>query len=484
MQNPENRREGLARGSVRRLLLVALAGGLCSATASAQSRIGGTPVTPPPSSTNPGQPAAPSTPGLQPATPGAAQQAPLEPGPYVQRLLPKDWNLDIRLRINATRPDRTDSYGLPVGNPFSYKTVAVVFPEVLRSASHDLNDRALSGEMRLANRVVSTIDGSTKPFAIGLHSGTNLLKFEYNTPDGKEESSNQVWVELHLPVTCYQTKFDEAAAMKVDWPKGDWPKVAKSTFEPQMFVDKDAQGMNDLGDIQAAVKRWLSNAKVADAKSVPPVRVAKIITGGVVSDLQPSSAGETYARTGEFEGYVIRTPSAILKDRRGNEAEIVKMLVLGLRTAGIPARLVFGQEAIEGGDNDKNFLTQKSGGKNIRVWAEFCLYDEVKNTVNWVPIDVIKLRKSSSRPPGLEREWRYFGTHDSLNVIVPFSFTFHPPMPGVQAYDVPGFYGWVVGPTPPQTAYQMLSFTAARQSKTADKNDKKDGKSGDNRRPK
>jgi hypothetical protein len=458
----------LTSGRTRVALLV-FAGGVLGLSAAAQSRIGAPTPQPSPGQTTPGQPApgAQTPPGAS-TPPQGARAIPIEPGPYVTRTAPKDWNLDIRLRVNSRRPDRVNANGMPMDNQFSFKLTALLFPQVLRSASHELNDRAMTGELRINDRVVFELDPSKKILMSGVfHSGTNLLKFEYASPDGKELTATEVTMNLKLPVTCFQTKLDEKAAMKVGWPTGDWPDAAKKTFDRQLFLDKDEQGDCDMQDLQAAVKRWLTSAGVSDPKQQPPLRIAKVITGGVVSDFQPSGDGRLYARTGEFEGFEIRTPAEIVRAKKGNEVEVVKILVLALREAGLPARVVIGQEAVEGGDSDKNFLTKKSGGKELRVWAEFCLYDEVRNTVNWVPIDVIQLRKSSSRPPSLDREWRYFGTNDQLNSVVPFAFTFHPPIPAVRAYGAPAFYGWIMQPTSPTTAYQMLNFSTSRQSKTA-----------------
>lgn len=465
------RRDWISRVGVRAVtVLTVVAGSVLCPTASAQNSV---------KTAAPGQP-------KQVATP-APKGTPVEPGPYIQRLAPKDWNLDIRLRVTSRRSDILDNNQRPMTDAFSFTTTAIVFPEVMSSASHVFNEKGIVGELRIDDKPVVTIGVNNKnDWLMGnvYHSGSNLIKFEYTVPDGKSANASQVIMTLREPVTCYQTKFDEAAAMKVAWPKDEWPAIAKSTFQPQMFLDMDGQGPRDMTDLKGAVKRWLTAAGVNDPKNSTPVRVAKIITGGVVGDLQPSGEGRVYTRSGgmaQLEGLDIRTPAEILNDRRGNEVEIVAILVLALREAGLPARVVIGQEAAEGGDAGGNFLTQKRGGKELRVWAEFCLFDDVKNTINWVPIDPVQLRKVSSRPPPIDREWRYFGSHDQLNAIVPFAFTFHPPMPALRAYGSPAFYGWIMQPTSPTTAFQMIDFSTSRQSKTADDykkqpDDKKDSK--------
>jgi hypothetical protein len=115
------------------------------------------------------------------------------------------------------------------------------------------------------------------------------------------------------------------------------------------------------------------------------------------------------------------------------------------------------------GDGDGRFLDRGRKANKLRSWVEFCLYDEARNTINWVPVDIIQLRKRSSRPQAFNRPWEYFGTNNDLEMVVPFAFQFHPPT-DVAAYGNPLFWGWFVTPTAPKQAEQALTLSATSVS--------------------
>ena len=128
---------------------------------------------------------------------------------------------------------------------------------------------------------------------------------------------------------------------------------------------------------------------------------------------------------------------------------------------GLPARIVVGYDIGEEKDPDrKNFLERRNSA-SLRAWIEFALFEETTQQVTWVPVDVVRMRKSSSRAKPTDQTWDFFGTHDELNGIVPFSFHFHP-QTTVRAYGSPGFWGWLVTPKPPERAVQALTFLAYR----------------------
>jgi hypothetical protein len=85
-------------------------------------------------------------------------------------------------------------------------------------------------------------------------------------------------------------------------------------------------------------------------------------------------------------------------------------------------------------------------------------------------VDVVKLRKTSNRPAALDRPWKYFGTNDQLDHILPFAFHFHPPT-DVVSYGSPGFWGWFVSPKAPEQAEQAIRISASSQSKRANEPD-------------
>src|SRR5438270_324469 len=80
----------------------------------------------------------------------------------------------------------------------------------------------------------------------------------------------------------------------------------------------------------------------------------------------------------------------------------------------VGARTVIGFDVA---GREVKFLNKSGKANHIRTWVEFALYDEAKNTINWVPVDVARMRKTTSRPMAIDRTWPYFGTHDELNQV-------------------------------------------------------------------
>jgi hypothetical protein len=99
--------------------------------------------------------------------------------------------------------------------------------------------------------------------------------------------------------------------------------------------------------------------------------------------------------------------------------------------------------------------------------VEFALVDPQTSREIWIPVDVARMRKGSSRPPSLDRPWKYFGEHDELDGIIPFAFQFHPPTT-VVAHGSPAFWGWMVTPKPPDKLVQVVRFDAITTPKTAE----------------
>jgi hypothetical protein len=87
-----------------------------------------------------------------------------------------------------------------------------------------------------------------------------------------------------------------------------------------------------------------------------------------------------------------------------------------------------------------------------------------KHLVNWVPVDVVQLAKRGGRNQRLEQPWRFFGTMEDLDAVIPFAFQWHPPTT-VRAYVRPAFWGWTVWPKTPDDGSQRLRFSHGLESK-------------------
>lgn len=370
-------------------------------------------------------------------------------GPYLELYDPEEWTLEVTVNISAWQ-ERVPSTRLPHIESFGFDTAAIVFPVLARSATHVLNERDWKSRIRLGDR-----DEPAKPELLpDYHSGTRLGKWALLNWAG-----NEVELMVTLPVTCSNTRLNEEAASKVDWPRTDWPIEAASTFDPQWFIDLEPGGRAyDMSPVRALLARWIGKN---DPKALKPVPLAKYLAGELWGAFQPSGNGLNFNRRGQLEGIDLMGAPAAANRLRGSEFDMVCLLAAVYREAGLPARIVVGYDIGEEKDDDRNLFLEKGDSASLRAWVEFAIFEETAQQTTWIPVDVVRMRKASSRPADPALPWKFFGTHDELNGMIPFSFHFHP-QTTVRAYGSPGFWGWLVTPKPPERAMQALTFQAFR----------------------
>lgn len=453
------------------------------------------PQSPPPASTPTSTPTTP-TPGTSTPTPAAVTPAPgVDAPPAPKRAAPtlgklvdrvtnssKDWTFTASIRVNSEASDSsetvTDSYGnsvqMPKKTPFNFETLALIFPAVPSTAGCDAGAERAAATLRLDGRVVSD---TVEPLSGKAHSGVQLLRIGFNNTEAL--APREVLLEVAVRASAYQTKFDEKKAIDLPWPSAPWPDDAASTFAPQLFVDigfdKDSGKILPYPDkdklLDATLKRYLAADNISDPKASTPVRVAKAITKGVWGEIQPSGDGLKLRRqTGELSGISFQAPEVLLASKKGSEHDITCLMAFLFRKAGLPTRTVIAWDV--SGDDKNRFLKDSKKANKLRSWVEFYLFDDANNAYNWVPVDVVRARKTSSRPPGGTQPWKSFGTMDDFNEVVPFALQFHPPT-DVVSYGTGSFWGWFVTPKPPDAALQALSFRAERTAVTGNKDDKK-----------
>ncbi len=391
-----------------------------------------------------------------PATPAAAVPPPTEPvaGKVLALDQSRDWTMAADVRVVAARTqDVVDGHIIEQEVPFKFSSAAVVFPMLTASAAHRLEADSsgvprFTGELKFNGVVMDT-----KPtFQDGYAGGTKLARWEMRDVEGND---TQLHVEYQM--TCWNTVFDEDLARTVPWPRGAWPAVAASALKPQMFIES-----NDPA-IRALVARLLSDQ---DPKTQPPVVLAKHLAGEVLAMVQPSGNGLVFNRNSSFRGFVLRGAVAMAGEPKGSPHDVACLLTAVYRAAGLPARVVIGydKEDLASG-NAQDPRRTVSGPWNLRSWVEFALVDPFDNKAFWIPVDINRLRQWSSRPPAFDSTWKFFGTHDELNSVLPLAFGYHPPTT-VTAMS-PAFWGWL---TTPETGMgvQSLGFTAFRTPQRGD----------------
>jgi hypothetical protein len=442
----------------------------------------------------PRQPRQPRTTGKPAADAPAKKPEPMW-GPWVVRERPNDIMVQVRLSVRSDSPKQKDTFRdpqtgktvqMPRVTPFAFEAVSVVWPYLTNTASSDLlgetkpwpdgdiGEVGYKGRLMIAERIVdiepTIVDGL-------YHAGTKLGSWQ--AP--KEEIDRvklqaaggirEVELTVEYPVRCYRVKFDEDAAMSVGWP-GEWPAVAASALQPQMWVEK---GVNEEGkvaeydreQIKKVLEKYLKEEGIDDAKKVAPVRLAKILTGKVWRDVAPTAGSgvKDTSRKAGFEGFEVRAPAVTFEDGKGSPHDMVVALVALLREAGLPARLVIGLDEGSGGGG----LGGSRAQVNLRSWLEFAVFDESANALCWVPVDILKLRKISNKPQKIDVTWRYFGNNDELDQVAPIAFHFTPPADGVVTYGSPEMWGWMVFPKAPDEVEATVVFAAAGVPKKASK---------------
>lgn len=373
-----------------------------------------------------------------------------------------DWTLRGEINVRSwVRPPADRKRELPDPQEFSFTHAAVVFPLLRGSASHRSYDAELKSKLQFNESVMAE-----KPAEIlesGFPCGTRLGRWDIKAPDGKKLVGREMNLEVEISMTSWRTQFDEKLATYVPWPRA-WGRVAESTFADLQRVGEVNLVDHTTEGIQELVRRWCSGK---DPKSIPPVTLAKWLAGNVLEYVKPSGDGLNFAANGLFEGMELRGSEATLRDRVGTEQDITCALAAVYRAAGLPCRTVIGFDVADDKGGKDVFLARRRDVPAFRSWVEFCLYDERNRKEVWVPVDVNRQRKKSSRILNNERAWQFFGNHDELDTVCPFAFQFHPPTT-VIAHGSIAFWGWITFGDEAPKAVQYLRFNARTTAKTKD----------------
>ncbi len=378
-----------------------------------------------------------------------------------------DWTLKVDIDVNAFV--EKDSKGMPVVKKFKFDSAVVVFPVLKNSASHRTYPQTLTSKLSFEDAVIANVPSG---YSDAYPCGTRLGRWEMSEKTGRE-----VRLEVDIPMTCWQIKYDEKAADLVAWPTS-WPAVAASTFTDTQRIGKNRAG-NDIvlmehtaPIIQELLKKW-TNEK--DPKSIRPAVLAKFLAGQVLEYIQPTGDGLRVNKNSGFEGFELIGAEQAFVQRRGTEHDIACALAAMYRAAGLPARLVIGYDISKEKGKDSSFLSKKSSSVPLfRTWVEFALFEDTASKEIWVPVDINRQRKISSRNSS---NWKFFGDHDELDTVLPIAHQFHPPTM-VMAHGSPAFWGWQVRPEA-QVATQFLRFNSQTTPKTATSNRERDREDDD-----
>ncbi|MGP1309311.1 MAG: transglutaminase-like domain-containing protein [Phycisphaerales bacterium] len=308
-----------------------------------------------------------------------------------------------------------------------------------------------------------------------------------NTPE-------RVDVDFRLPVVVHETVFNEPAAMEIDWP-AEWPRWTQPLRDPQAFIDANDRYVGSL------LNEWTNN----NPRAMRPAELAKYLASRVIEEAQPGTSASAYWPIPDensgypfvvtrntvyppLRGFDVQDERIYLNDRvykprlrqtieaaQANAAVITNLYVALLRAAQIPARVIVAAspskpelDRVPGHDVLTHDYDPDGRITTFRFWAEFYLWDEQAQRGEWIPVDVVRQRAESSRPPPLDRPWRFFGNHDELDELVPMT-SLYVPAQARRFGSVPGVWGWRPDPADPGfNLDQVIRFEVISAPRRAD----------------
>jgi len=408
---------------------------------------------------------------------GAVEWPKVTEGPYVTRSVPKDWLLQIIIDLSS---NGSVMPGVNVQNttPFVFDSMTMVFPIVANSSISQVNTAGMNSWLRFEGHDVM-VGGFAKewtaenPAPVLLRTmasgqlypaGVNLGKWYWERPNTQTKT---VQLMIEIPTTSSRTFIDDAAACKVEWPKGSWPEIAAACFQPQMFIDCGIDPvtfemkMYNMKPIQDAVREWTKG----NPKEITPHKLAKFLTHKVVHGMIPGRPDIWYGSQPQaILGLDLLGAPLAMETKQVGVKDMGTVLVACMREAGLPARLIFGYQAMQDvadGNNQVHF----TNNDRFRCWVEYCLYDEAKKTVNWVPIDYQQFRFTSNAMGDLNMPWNYIGTLTYSESMVPVALQAFPPTT-VMGYGFPALWGWVLMPGVPVNLGQSVTVSTSRAGTT------------------
>ena len=249
---------------------------------------------------------------------------------------------------------------------------------------------------------------------------------------GNPDASNKGRLIFQVPTVCRESVFDERRAMDIPWSAALPPALLAWTKPEPNYIESDDKAVIEL------MNDWTDGRP----RELNPALLAKTIAAGVVEHVQPDGARVGGSTRAGLQGLDVQGAAFAAENERGTIYDMVCLYVAACRAAGLPTRAVIGL------DVDK---TNKNRFPAFHAWAEFALVDPDNNRIEWIPVDIVRQREFSSRPPPLTQSWEYFGNNRFLDTTVPVAFHFLPPRGAVGGASVlpaiaPALWGWALDP--------------------------------------
>ncbi|MDX2116927.1 MAG: transglutaminase domain-containing protein [Planctomycetota bacterium] len=436
------------------------------------------PAKPSKPSKNPGALKEAVLPGLPPGTVVRAQMA-KEPGPYIKLSNAEQWSVETFLNLSVDPTVRDTTTGVPA-EPLAASTdfdaLSFYFPIVgqtgnakfikaertrMNLAGSELIDaQILNDQMEAHNsKPEFTIVKEVRP-GVPLPANAWLTRWTF----GEHGNVGGPDFSIKWTIECAATELDWENAAKVNWPANGWPLQAAAALQSQLYVDygMDAKTGEPAPYDFTALRKFIDNVTKGKPKSVPPIVLARVLAAEIIPKFTfRGEMTQVVGNRGSTDRFRFQRVDETMRSMSGTELDLSMLLTAVYRQAGIPARFVIGIQPRDAKSRRDNKLKNA-----MSVWVEFCLYDEPKNTVTWVPVFPKRMREESSSVPALGKPWEFFGTSSEAWVMVPLAYQLSPA--GVDAISTgqPLLWGWSVTPQPPMLRSGRLVVQVEEAPKT------------------
>lgn len=356
---------------------------------------------------------------VAPSAATAQNAVPPPAAPVVVRSDPKivDAQIDI------------DLYGSPDANPnaqrlnngllgpvFRIPGATIALPVLARTSWCDTDFTTLDARCFIDGREIRV--DPAQVFVRGQTASDALLVYTLTFPSS---GVNTMGVEARYRTQRWKVEVDEAAASRATWPR-EW------TGGPEKFLGKEP----GIDPDDPLVRQVATEATPGGPRSASPYIAAKNAVSAILARWKSvTGAASEFGPDRGLRGFRFTTSgSAGLAAGGGTPLELALTCVAGLRSIGIPARVIYGIEEERG--------ETRANGRSLLVFRYICEFAVAE--VGWIPFDPVQMRGSGAGNLPVGRPVRGFANVDRLREVLPLAWRAVPE--GYEKADRLATWGW------------------------------------------
>lgn len=349
----------------------------------------------------------------------AQNAAPPPPAPVVVRTEPKI--VDARLDL--------DLYGSPDANPnaqrlnngllgpvFRIPSATIALPVLTRTSWCDTDFTTLDARCFIDGREIRV--DPAQVFVRGATASDALLVYTLTFPSS---GVNTMGVEAGYRTQRWKVEVDEVAASRATWPR-EW------TGGPEKFLGKEP----GIDPEDPLIRQVATEATPGGPRAASPYIAARNAVSAIVGRWKSvTGAASEFGPDRGLRGFRFTTsgPSGLAAGA-GTPLELALTCVAGLRSIGIPARIIYGLEEERG--------ETRASGRSLLVFRYICEFAIAD--VGWIPFDPVQMRGSGAGNLPVSRPIRGFANVDRLREVLPLAWRAVPD--GYEKADRFATWGW------------------------------------------